>query len=523
MASRPVVVTTLGAARGSRLDSGVAAFLGLRYAESPSGDGRFAPPAPVSTWGSDPVDATSFGATPPQFEHDRLSLYPPQGEDCLWLNIWTPAADAALRPVMVWIHGGGWLQEGACDTVYSGEYLAARGDVVVVTIEYRTNIFGFCHLADVDGSGNAGLLDQLEGLRWVREHIAAFGGDPMNVTIFGESAGGMSVSALFGLPAARGLFRRAIMQSNVASAVRRADFAAAVTDGVAAIALGGRCGSHTAADLRALTWERLLAAAVEFADGARLGSDVLFGPTCDGAVFGEPPMRASANGLNADLPIMLGFTRDESRYWQDLDPTLADPSLPAELLLGVMAAPALPLGTTVDDLAALLRAGAPEKSPLHIGLSGLDDVFFRMPILRQAEHHARQGRAPAFVYRFDWEPSVPAHPEFDYGSPHAADLGFTLGTAAAYPEMYGGVWSSGLRDQMMDAWIAFARHGDPNHDGLPHWPRYDDDRMLMVFDADADVATSAIVQDPDRDRRLFWQTVPFDGTYPAFGPEDLAD
>jgi para-nitrobenzyl esterase len=220
---------------------------------------------------------------------------------------------------------------------------------------------------------------------------------------------------------------------------------------------------------------------------------------------------------------MLGFTRHETRYWYDLDPVLAQPGVTEELILRAMADPALPEGASAEDLARLLRSVEPDMTPVQIGLAGLDDVFFRQPVIRQAEAHYAAGRSDAFVYRFDWEPAVPRDHDFDYGSPHAADLGFTLGTAAAYPEMYDDTWSTGLADQMMDTWIAFARTGNPDNPALPTWPAYDlTQRTTMVFDAAGDNPTSHLEHDPDPQRREFWRTIPFDGLHPAFQPSDLS-
>ncbi|MCP4599802.1 MAG: carboxylesterase family protein, partial [Proteobacteria bacterium] len=231
--SNPVIadaVTPLGKANGFVTEEGVVAFLGLPYAQPPMDELRFAPPVVLDSWNGS-FDATEFGPACPQseIEHDT-TLNSRIDEDCLTLNIWTPSADNGARPVMFWIHGGGWIAESSGDLLYNGGRLVSRGNIVVVSVEYRLGVFGFSHLEDVPGSGNAGILDQVLALQWVRDNIAAFGGDPNNVTIFGESAGGMSVSALLGMPQAKGLFHRAIMQSNVASLVRGTDYADKVTE-----------------------------------------------------------------------------------------------------------------------------------------------------------------------------------------------------------------------------------------------------------------------------------------------------
>lgn len=509
--------TSLGDFRGHRLDNSVVEFLGLRYAEPPVGELRFAPPVPVTASEPTAIEASTFGDTPPQEDHDRIHMYGDQGEDVLWLNVWTPAADDEKREVMVWIHGGGWLVESACDTVYSGHVLANRGNVVVVSIEYRTNAFGFTHLSDVPGSGNAGILDQLEALRWVASHIESFGGDPSKVTIFGESAGGMSVSCLLGMPAASGLFQRAIMQSNVASTVRSPGFASSVTERLMEAASEEAGGSITStADLRSLTWQELRTASTNTSYTMRVLPDTVYGPVVDGEALPEYPIRAVAAGLNAEVPIMLGTTRNEMRYWLELDPRLSDPAFSPRDLIGQAPANTFSESRSVEDVESLYRANFPAgEPPSHIALAAFDDIGFRQPINRMAE----LAQAPAYVYLFDWAPLVPKHPEFDYGVPHATELGFMLGTHTAYPEFYGNRWSTGLEHQVMDAWIAFARTGSPDHDGLPLWPAYTSTtRPVMKFNADNDGPTSRVELDPESNRREFWADVPFDGSIPSNDP-----
>lgn len=516
-------MTPTGAVRGARTDDDVWCFHAMPYARAPVGALRFAPPQPTGFPIGEVFDATTVGPTPPQGDHPRLHLYPPMSEDCLRLSVWTPGADAGTRPVMVWIHGGGWLEEAASDTVYDGSRLAARGDVVVVNVEYRLNAFGFTHLSNEPGSGNVGLLDQLEALRWIQNHIAHFGGDKNNVTIFGESAGGMSVSALLGMPAAGGLFHKAIMQSNVASAMRRPDFATTVTRELMAAASRTRKRSiGDAAGLRSLRWEEIVEASEAMIEATELTSDLLYGPVHDGAVFPEAPMRATAAGLNADIPILLGTTRTESRFWMSLDPDLGDLEIPAALLVEALASAAIPEDSTVEQTVAFYTDLHPHLEPLLVGLTVIDDVFFHMPIVRQAEAHAFRGQAPAYVYRFDWEPTVPTHPDMDFGSPHAAELGFTLGNPQAYPEMYGDSWSEPLLEQMMDTWISFATTSNPNNARLPDWQPYGlTSRCVMIFDADQNGTTSAPVSDPNGARRTHWESIPFDGLRPAMTPTNL--
>ena len=279
-------VTTLGVADGVMTDEGVVAFLGLPFAEPPVGDLRFKPPVAVDSWDG-PVDASEFGPACPQPVEPGQTLYQNQSEDCLTLNVWTPSADERKRPVMVWVHGGGWVYEGTEDPLYSGAHLAARGDVVVVSMEYRMGVFGFSHFEDIPGSGNAGLLDQKLAFEWVRDHIEAFGGDPDNVTLFGESAGGMSATALMAMPSAKGLFHKAIAQSGAGSTAREVAYATAVSDAFLSAA-----GVTDVDELLDLTTEAVLAAQHVLTEDAFL-EDLLFGTVVDGDVFPRRPSMRS--------------------------------------------------------------------------------------------------------------------------------------------------------------------------------------------------------------------------------------
>ncbi|MEM7138666.1 MAG: carboxylesterase/lipase family protein [Myxococcota bacterium] len=502
--------TSLGVANGVMTDEGVVEFLGLRFAEPPVGELRFRPPVPIARWDS-PVDASEFG--PACVQPDDLE----QSEDCLTLNVWTPAADDQKRPVMVWVHGGGWVYETTRYALYRGAHLAARGDVVVVSMEYRLGAFGFSHFEDIPGSGNAGILDQKLALEWVQEHIEAFGGDPDNVTIFGESAGGMSVTALMGMPGTEGLFHKVIAQSGAGSTAREPVYASAVADQF--LEAAGVSGPE---ELVELTTDQLSDAQNELLSTAFV-TDLMFGPVVDGDIFPEPPIQAIADGAAAEIPLLTGTTRDETRAWIRFVDVLANVEFEAVTALVPTVGRAIPDGRTEQDVVDRYQAGRPGAEPGVISHAAGTDVFFRMPAIRLVEAHLPHQPNNTFLYRFDWPPPVPESP-YDLGAMHASELGFMLGGGSeSWPQTYGSDPLPGeLVGQMMDAWLSFAETGNPNHPDLPEWPAYElDARATMLFDAVGDDAISAVDNDPDGSERQFWDTVPFDGTRPTAKPEDL--
>ncbi len=508
--------TSLGVANGFVTDEGVVAFLGLPFAEAPVGELRFRPPVPVESWDG-PLDASEFGPACPQPVEPGQKLYQDQSEDCLTLNVWTPSADGGKRPVMVWVHGGGWIYEGTEDPLYSGAKLAARGDVVVVSMEYRLGVFGFSHFEDIEGSGNAGLLDQTLAFEWVREQIAAFGGDPENVTLFGESAGGMSATALMAMPRAKGLFHKAIAQSGAGGTAREAAYAKAVSDKFLAAA-----GANDVSELSEMTTAELLAAQDLLIEDAFL-ADLLFGTVVDGAVVPEPPIQAIAKGSSAGVPLLTGTTKDETRLWIIYVELLANVPLDVVLSFVPSGARAIPDGMTAQDVIDLYAANRPGAEPGVVTHAAGTDIFFRLPAIRLVEAQLAHQPNNTFLYRFDWPPPAPAYSEHDLGAPHASELAFMFGTPEGWTEIYGtaGI-PAGLRDQMMDAWIAFAKTGDPNHPNMPSWPAYDiTNRPTLLFDTTDAAPLTELVDDPAGDERAFWDGIPFDGVTPTSKPEDL--
>jgi para-nitrobenzyl esterase len=391
-----IVQTSAGALRG-RWEGDVAVFKGIPFAAPPTGRRRFRPPELVESW-TGVRDAFEFAPTPPQMQMPLVGALPPQGEDCLGVNVWTPAVDDSRRPVLVWIHGGGFMLMSAADPTWAGANLAARGDVVVVSVSYRLGALGFTHLADAFGddyatSGNCGLLDQVAALRWVRENIAAFGGDPANVTIFGESAGGMSVGCLLGMPAAAGLFHKAIPQSGAAETVMPPELGAASAArflDAAGIAPGD------VDSLAALPVEKVLEAqAATMAAYGELRKQVRqaglavspislpFSPVQDGVTFPDQPLAAVAAGLSKEVPMLIGTTRHEWRLFTELLrlPVATDEASLLRRLTTLLSG----TGTDPEKAAALYRAnrpGEPSRRGSVTPSAGNVDVSLRLAVDR---------------------------------------------------------------------------------------------------------------------------------------------
>lgn len=484
-----IVATTAGKVRGV-VRGGIHVFRGVPFAAPPLGAHRFRAPAPPEPW-DDVRDATAAGPVAPQPESPLekiLGAPPPTWDEagCLTLNVWTPGVDDGARPVMVWIHGGAFVNGSGSTPIYSGRRFAEHGDVVVVTINYRLGAFGFLHLDHLDGgfagSGNVGLADQIAALRWVRDNIAAFGGDPGRVTIFGESAGGMSVAGLLAAPAAQGLFHGAIAQSGALSHVHPRADAQAVTEAVMEAA-----GVTDVAGLVALPAARLLEAQVAATE--RLPRTALpFGPVADGVLLPERPLDALASGPVGDVPLLTGTTKDEMTLFLTLDLGSAEPDPGA-----VQRQARRFFGDRVDEVLAAYRAHRPDATDADILVALTTDAVFRIPAIRLAETQVRAGR-PTWMYWFTWESPVMGGA---LRSCHALELPF-MWDALDKPGLSmltgDGPERQGIADAMHRAWIAFARRGDPG------WPRYDlDRRATMRFDV-----TSEVVDDPDGAERALW-------------------
>ena len=482
----PTVETTSGTLAGTD-HAGLLRFAGIPYAAPPVGARRFLPPAPPESW-TGVRSAEHFGPVVPQLPSPldaALGAEPPQQDeaDSLLLNVWTPGLEGS-RPVMVWIHGGAFLNGAGSFPLYDGAHLAATGDVVVVTINYRLGAFGFLHLEDIagevaSGSGLAGTLDQVAALEWVRDNIAAFGGDPANVTIFGESAGAMSVNTLLGLPAAQGLFHKAIAQSGGANFCREAVDAAVIAKDFLAHA-----GVATLDELQALPTQAILDAQAAMLQSGRL--DMPFTPVVDGTHLPQQPLEALRDG-HGDVPVLIGTTRDEFSLFLMLDMNLfsVDAARVVAEARGVF-------GEDAEALIDTYERNRPGAKGSDLLVAFMTDHIFRIPVIRVAETQAEQGR-DAFMYWFTYESQV-----VDFlKACHALELPFVFGTLDAGAMLTGsGDDRQPLSDAMVEAWVRFARTGDPG------WPAYDPGtRPVMRFDA----TEGGLVHDPDGEERRLWE------------------
>lgn len=501
---RPVVSTANGLLRGIH-DAGTLSFRGIPYAAPPVGPRRFRAPQPAFAWAG-VREAQDFGPACPQISGNDLTENGNTviSEDCLTLNIWTPATDGRHRPVMVWIHGGALIEGSARNSWYNGAALASHGDVVLVSLQYRLGAFGFLYLGDVAGeayadSGNLGLLDQVAALHWVRDNIAAFGGDPGNVTVFGESAGGASVAMLMGMPAAQGLFHKAIVQSlspQLGRSVARSDATAREFMRVA--------GVQTVDQLLALRMQDLLAAQQALFDAGH--PDNAFWPTIDGVVLQAHAidgLKARAAGAPPvpPVPLMIGTTLDEMRFWTEIEdvPLLRKPAAALRQQLQQVA------GAHTE---AVLAAYGLDEGGDEARLQLAGDLVFRMPSIRVAEQLCRH--QPVWMYLFDYRSTSVIAP---FQSAHAMELPFLFGAledpnAVAFTGRCAG--RTALSHRLQDAWTRFAHDGVPSSADLPAWPRYDPQRRATM----ALGLSPRVVDDPLARQRLAWGDLAFDQSCP---------
>jgi para-nitrobenzyl esterase len=433
------------------------------------------------------------------------------GEDCLYLNVWTPAADGRRRPVMVWIHGGAFIMGSGSAGLYSGAHLARRGDVVVVTINYRLGALGFLNHPELaardDGiAPNVGLRDQIAALAWVRDNIDAFGGDPENVTIFGESAGGMSVGTLLGTPAARGLFHRAIPQSGAAHNISRPHQAHTIAE-LFLSKLG--LGPSDVEALRKISTQDILTAQREttFEFGVALGG-LAWQPSLDGDVLPEHPLDAIAAGCSRSVPVLIGSNRDEWKLFMLGDSkgrALDEDGLLRRLERILPGEDANGHPHSEVALEAYRRVTHGERSPSEMWIAFQSARIFHYPAIRLAELHSAH-TPETYRYLFTWAPPLVRS---RLGSCHGLEIPFVFGTLRQGLFRLIGLTAQSrtLSDRMQGAWMTFARTGHPGHEGLPEWPAFDpEERTLMVLDSHC--FPKRMRYDEERD---FWNTRLYSG------------
>jgi para-nitrobenzyl esterase len=499
-----VIDTASGRVRGAVQD-GVCALRGIPYGADTSGAQRFRPPQPIAWTGV--RDAFRLGPRCPQKEADHIPDYEiwrqdstPASEDCLVLNVFTPAPDETSRlPVMVFFHPGGFHVGTSGPACMDGSALARRG-VVVVTLNHRLGIFGHLSLADEPGSGNAGMLDCIAALEWVKLNIARFGGDPGNVTIFGQSGGGSKVAVLMAMPRARGLFHKAIIQSasSLLALATRDEAERNTHHLLAALGLAGAPATRMQRELRALPASALLKAMTAAIRSAGLIDN--YRPVVDGADVPSQPFDPEALKLSGDVPLLTGWCENEQRLIWAATPEVYESSAQS-VLKGV----ARFVGVSREHAALLLEAYRECRPRDRAGdhfAQIVGDHRYRRNVSAAADRQAAHGRAPVYRYVLSWP--TPVHGGL-LRAPHTLCIPFTFATAASAAALVGtGPEPLALQEQMAGAWVAFAHSGEPNHAALPHWRPYDvRDRATMVFDRE-----TRLVADPWRHERLAFESLP---------------
>jgi para-nitrobenzyl esterase len=494
-----VAETSAGRVRGT-MSEGVNVFKGIPYGVSTEGKNRFMPPVKPAPW-TGTRDAFTYGPTAPQAVGRARRNVPAESEECLVLNVFTPALGSGRgRPVMVWLHGGGFSYGTGSDAILEGSNLARSRDVVVVTINHRLNVFGYTYLGDAAGSdfalsGAAGMLDIVAALEWVRDNIDRFGGDPGLVTIFGQSGGGRKVATLMAMPGAKGLFHRAIIESGaVLRLVPKAD--AARTTELLLAELG--LAKSQARELQNVPMARLLAADAAIAGKviAREPGQTANSPTVDGRAIPGHPWEPAAPALSATIPLMIGYARTEE--------TLYDRPTPETLALdeaGLKLRASKRLGEDPERVIAAFRKAHPDASPWDLWILIATDHPRGTYARETAKRKAAQAAAPAWLYRFDWEtPEGGGHMR----SPHTIEIPFVFNNInIAGPLISKMPEAHELAAKVCASWAAFARTGNPNVPGLPKWPAYSAaSRDTMLFNN-----ASRVEQDPDRGPRLVMEQV----------------
>src|ERR1700720_702261 len=497
-----VVETASGKLRGV-VQQGVQTFRGIPYGASTAGSNRFMAPRKPEPW-TGVRDAFQNGPTAPQLGGPPNALIlghraPTfESEDCLVVNVFTPAV-SGKRPVMVWLHGGGFAGGAGSAHSFDGNYLARSGDVVVVAVNHRLNVFGYLYLGGVGGekyadSGNAGMLDIVAALQWTHDNIAHFGGDPGNVTLFGQSGGGAKVSTLLGIPATKGLIHKAIIESGSAlKGVSRENANKTAERLLAKLNLQ----PNQVDELQKLPEEKLLAAIDVRGQGAAGGGPFNFAPVVDSKNLPRDPWDPTAPEISADVPVIIGSVNTEGTFFMPPENPQFAPLYSLDDA-GLKAQMTQRFGDQADKLIEAYRKEVPDANPSKLFFMA---AAFPGDAIKQAERKFTQGKAPVYMYLFTWETPVEGGRRH---SPHTIELPFVFDNPQEQPDEVGnGPDLQPLADKVSGAWTAFARTGNPNTSLTPKWPAYNtDQRATMIINDEWKV-----VNDPRHDVRLVMQSL----------------
>jgi para-nitrobenzyl esterase len=492
-----MVKTTCGMIEGIN-ENGLIVFKGIPYAALPTGRLRWQPPQPLQPW-QGIRKAQSFSKAAPQLPSAASSIRDfrvdeDQSEDCLYLNIWTPAPDKAKRPVMVWIHGGYFTMGSGAQQGFRGDRLAVSGDVVVVTLNYRLGLLGFLNLNGITGgkipaTGNEGLLDQIAALKWIHDNIAEFGGNPDNITLFGESAGAQSIECLMAMPSARGLFHKAILESSIRQAVRPLVTAVKVSEELLRVL---DLKSVDVEQLLTIPAEKLLAVQQELGIRFSRRQD-LASPVIDDRILPQSPQAALESGTALNIPVIMGTNLEETRLFSALNshPEIDEAALIKRCQRFV---PDEDISKVIETYRECRIQRNDPAHPLDVATAIQTDALFRLPAIQFLDAHCRN-RQPTYSYIFTWK--SPAR-NGAMGACHGLEIGFVFGT---YESEFGGVGAEAekLSRQIQDAWTSFARTGNPSCESLGNWPQYCDHRKTMLLGK-----SSRVEADPLAEERNFW-------------------